>query len=243
MFPILQLGPLAIQVPGLFMLAGVWIGIMVTERTAARFNLSPDLLNSLVFYALIAGVVGARLAYVLRYFETYLGNPLSVLALNPYTLSPSEGLLAGVLAAWVFGQRKGLKLWRTLDALTPGLAVFMVAVALAHVSSGDAFGSPTGVPWAIDLWGAARHPSQVYELVGAAIILGLVIRLRSHPLPAGMYTLTFVSLTSAAHLLLEGFRGDSALIFGGVRQAQIISLAILLAALIGIRMRSVKSQR
>ena len=37
MFPILQLGPLALQVPGLLLLVGLWIGTLVVEREAVRY--------------------------------------------------------------------------------------------------------------------------------------------------------------------------------------------------------------
>ena len=67
------------------------------------------------------------------------------------------------------GQRRHLPLWRSLNALTPSLSAFPVSVGVAHLSSGDAFGTPASMPWAIELWGARRHPTQVYE-----ILLGLL---------------------------------------------------------------------
>ncbi len=47
----------------------------------------------------------------------------------------------------------------------------MLAVPLANLASGDAFGAPSSLPWAIELWGAARHPVQIYEAVAAGLIL------------------------------------------------------------------------
>lgn len=233
MLPILQVGPLAIQLPGLLLLAGVWVATALIERSAPRFKLSPALVSNMIFYALIAGLLGARLGYVLHYLDAYIANPLGVLALNPNTLSLPEGLLTGVLVAVIYGQRKGLPLWPTLDAITPGLAVFMLALGLAHLSSGDAFGAPTNVPWALRLWGAERHPAQVYEILAAAAILLIVLRSQRERMTAGVHALDFVALTAAARLFLEAFRGDSVLILGGLRQAQLVSLLILLAALVG----------
>jgi prolipoprotein diacylglyceryltransferase len=42
MFPVLQIGPLALPVPGLTMLAGVWIGLWLVEKEAARLQLDPE---------------------------------------------------------------------------------------------------------------------------------------------------------------------------------------------------------
>ena len=67
MFPILQLGPLAIQLPGLFLLAGIWFATWLIDREAPRHRVPGAALNTLVFYGLIAGIIGARLAYVSRY--------------------------------------------------------------------------------------------------------------------------------------------------------------------------------
>ena len=234
MLPILQVGPLAIQLPGLLLLAGVWIATVVIERAAPRFKVSPALVNNMIFYALIAGLLGARLGYVLQYLDAYSGDPLGIVALNPNTLSLPEGLLTGGLVAFVYGQRKGLPLWSTLDAITPGLAVFMLALGLAHLSSGDAFGAPTNVPWAIRLWGADRHPSQIYEVLAAAGILILVLRSQEDRPAAGVHVLSFMALSAGARLILEAFRGDSVLILGSLRQAQLVSLVMLLAALAGM---------
>jgi hypothetical protein len=49
MFPILQIGPLAIQVPGLIILAGLWLGLSLAERRAKKRESNPSVLYNLVF--------------------------------------------------------------------------------------------------------------------------------------------------------------------------------------------------
>lgn len=237
MYPIFQIGPLALQVPGLLLLGGVWLAILMVERAAPRHAVAASVVNNMIFYSLIAGIVGARLGYVIRYFDAYRANPLSMVALDPNTLSPSFGLLFALIGALIYGQRQRLPLWPTLDALTPGAAVFMLALGFAHFASGDAFGAPTSVPWAIELWGANRHPSQVYEILAAGLILLIVLRLQQQRWVAGVHVLMFVSLSATVRLFLEAFRGDSVLLFSGIRQAQLVSLAILLTALTVIHFR------
>ena len=62
MFPVLQIGPLALPVPGLALLIGVWIGLWLAEIEAARLGIGPETVYNLAFIGLVAGLLGARLA-------------------------------------------------------------------------------------------------------------------------------------------------------------------------------------
>jgi len=78
-----------------------------------------------------------------------------------------------------------------------------------------------------------RHPSQVYEIATALFILNL-IGLRKPFSAAGVQFLAFLAWTAGARLFLEAFRGDSTLIFGGLRLGQIFAWIVLAAALVGV---------
>ncbi len=78
----------------------------------------------------------------------------------------------------------------------------------------------------------------MYEILGAAVILGLVIRLGTKPQFPGLLFLAFAALTAAARLFLEAFRGDSVIVFGGLRQAQLVALGVLIVALAGLHLRA-----
>lgn len=238
MFPVLQVGPVAVQVPGLLILAGVWVGITLVERECSKRHVPAGLVSNLIFLAMVGGVIGARLGYVARYFDIYLQTPLSVLSLNPNALSISDGFLSAGVVALIYGQRKGLPFWPTLDALTPGFAALAVAVAAAHLASGDAFGAPTQAFWGIDLWGARRQPTQVFEMVLAGAWLVVVLRMKNQLPFHGFEVLSWLALSAAARLFLEAFRGDSVIVLGGVREAQLISLVVLWAALLGLHLRA-----
>lgn len=229
MLPILQLGPFAIQVPGLALLLGLWVGLSLGEREARRLSLNPDAIYNLAFTGLVVGVLAARLSYVARYFGAYVLDPLGIFSLNPSTLIPLDGFLIGCLAAVIYGTRKRLRLRPTLEALAPALAVMGVALALAHLASGDAFGAPARLPWSIFLWDEYRHPSQVYELLAA---LGVLAAWRWVRLPAAGWSFLFVvALSAAVRVFLEAFRGDSLLLAGGLRAAQVWGLVIVAGAL------------
>jgi len=118
------------------------------------------------------------------------------------------------------------------------LAVFAVFLGIAHLSSGDAFGGPTSMPWAIELWGARRHPTQVYEILPAILALVLVWRLRRTRTFPGFLCLAWLAIAAGSRPLVEPFRGDSVTIFGALRGAQLASLSVLAAVLASLHLRA-----
>lgn len=245
MLPVLQIGPLAIQTPGLAMLLALWLGMALAEKHAPQHGLPANKLYNLVFIALMAGIIGARLVYVLQYPAAFLSSPLSLFSLNPGLLNVIGGVLVAGVVSVAYAQRAKLPFWSTLDALTPALAVCMVGLGIAHIASGTAFGASTLLPWGVILWGETRHPTQIYETLAAASILGLLwpgkVRL-SIRLPGDTF-LHFIALSAAARLLLEAWRGDSILLPGGLRLAQVIAWLIMAACWLVWRARHKQSSQ
>jgi len=235
MLPTLQVGPLALQLPGLIVLIGLWLGLTLAERQAGRCGIKGSDLYNLVFVALLSGIIGARLSFLLRYPQAFAASPFSLISLNPDLLEPFGGLAAALLGGLIYAQRKAMPFWSSLDALTPALAVLLLALGFAHLASGAAFGAPSELPWAIEMWGARRHPSQMYEILAAGFILALIWPGRGilQPNKAGIYFSGFVALSAGARLLLEGFRGDSSLLAAGLRSAQVGAWLLLAVSLLG----------
>ena len=214
----------------ILLLAALWIALTLAEKRAQRHGISGDALNNTIFYSLFGYILGGRLLYAFSNYAVFLRSPLSVFSLNLDLFDPGSGLVVAVLVGVVYGSRQKLPLWQNLDALTPFFAAMAVGLALSHLAEGTAFGAPTNLPWGIELWNATRHPTQMYELAGALIILGL-IWFRKLDSPAGSDFLLFVALTAGARLFLEAFRGDSRLIFGDLRLAQILAWIVLAGVL------------
>lgn len=236
MLPTLQVGPFAIPVSPMIILIGLWVGLTLAERNAPRYGVNANDLYNLMFIALVAGVVGARLAYVARYPAIFASSPISAFSTNPDLLDPWGGIAVGLIAALIYGQRKKISLWPLLDAITPGLALLWVTFGFSHLASGSAFGMPTDLPWGIELWGAIRQPTQVYEIFAALVILGTVWPGSRITIgrPSGGAFLFFSACTAGARLFLEAFRGDSVILVGGIRSTQVIAWVILAISLWGL---------
>jgi phosphatidylglycerol---prolipoprotein diacylglyceryl transferase len=234
MFPIVQLGPFAVQVAPFLLLLGVLVGAHQVEKEATRLKLNAGVVSNLVFVALIAGLVGARLGYVSQHRNSYLADPLGALALNLTALASFAGIVIGVAAASIYGWRRRLPLRSTLDALAPGLVVMAVALGWAHLANGDAYGAPAKLPWSIYLWGEYRHPSQIYEITAALAILGVWWWARNKRTFDGFNFLLVVALYAMMTIFFEAFRGDSLTFAGGWRAAQVAGVAVLAACLVGM---------
>jgi len=235
MYPYLRVGPYLLQLSGLALLTGIWIGISLIEKEAARLKMDASKVTNTVFYGLVAGLIGARLGYALQFLDVYVSNPLSLFSLNANTLSPELGALIGLIVAFMFGQRYQLSLRPTLDALAPGLAVFMIALGVAHILSGNAYGAPAFLPWSIFLWADYRHPSQIYETAAAFAIFLVAWRRPFGSQGTGFNFLFVVAASSIARIFLEAFRGDSVVWPGGFRAAQVIGLGVLTVSIIFMR--------
>ena len=210
----------------ILLLAALWLGASLAEKRAQRHRISSEALNNVVYYSVLGYVIGGRLLFVLANLSAFVPNPLSTFSLNPDLFDPTGALITGVLVGLIYGRRQGLPLLPALDALTPLFAIIAIGLSLSHLAAGTAFGSPTTLPWGIELWNATRHPSQIYELIVAFIIFAL-IWFRKRESPPGMEFLLFTSLTAGAYLFLDAFREDSRLIFGGIRLGQILAWLLL----------------
>ena len=214
----------------ILLLAALWIGLLLAEKRTHKHGISKDILNNLVYYCLFGYLLGGRILYALSHISAFSQSPLSLFSPNPDLFDPWAAMVVAVLVGFVYGSRQKLPLWSTLDALTPLFAALAVGLSLSHLAAGTAFGSPTEAPWSIELWNATRHPTQVYELIASLLIFGWIWFRKTDP-PTGSSVLWFAALTAGARLFLEAFRGDSTLIFGGLRLAQVIAWVLLAVAL------------
>jgi phosphatidylglycerol:prolipoprotein diacylglycerol transferase len=119
-----------------------------------------------------------------------------------------------------------------LDVFTPALAIFSIFLGLSHLASGKAFGIPTSLPWGINLWGEKRHPSQVYEIFAALIILLIFWwRFGKQTIPGALFLL-IITATAGVRLFLETWRGDNMALIGGIRLSQLIAWFVMALGLI-----------
>lgn len=226
----------------ILILAALWLGLTLSEKRVDQHGISKEALNNLVYYSILGYILGGRILFVLAHLTAFTQSPLGIFSINIDLFDPVGALLTALLVGSIYGQRRKLPLWPTLDALTPLFAILAIGLSLSHLAAGTAFGSPTNLPWGIELWNATRHPTQLYELIASLLIFGF-IWFRKADSPAGSDFLWFSALTAGSRLIFEAFRGDSTLVFGGIRLAQIFAWAVLAAAIVAGELLRAKERK
>ncbi len=245
MLPVLQVGPLAIPVYPLALLLAGWIALEVAARLARRLGVDGDHVYNAGLYGLVAGFVAARFAHVIAYWPAYRSQPLEIFGFNTQAFLLWPGVIAALAVAGWYIYRRRLPLAALLDACAPGLLVGGAVAGIGALLAGRAYGAPTDLPWAVELWGVARHPSQVYEALAALLVAVLTGRIALRRGAAAAAALVALAGYGLSRWLLEPFRAAelTAVILGGLRAAQVWGLAVALAGLWGLRVIGRRAQQ
>lgn len=176
MFPIINIGPLAIQAGGFILVLSLFIGLWVTGIFSKNIGTNGEVIENSLLFGLISGIFASRIGFLLQNPSIFTENPLSLFSLTPSMLNTGFGFLAGITTSIIYAQKKRLPIWPTLDTLSPLVVLLFAGIHLANFANGEHFGLPTDLPWGIELWNEIRHPVQAYTFVLSIIALvGLTI--------------------------------------------------------------------
>ena len=247
MFPIINIGPLAIQAAGLILLFSFFLGTWLSGKFASGLTTNADALENSILFGLITGILGARIGFMLIYPEVLISNPLNLVSLTPSMLDASFGVLVGILTALIIAQKKHLPLWPTLDTLTPFFILIFAGIHLANYANGEAFGLPTQLPWGIQLWNTVRHPVQRYALIlAAALFTWLLAHTRLFTSTGFMHSGVLFNLVIAGlgfiTLFTRAFIAEKVLL-GNIDFYQLIALAVLLGSMMMIYTRAFPARK
>ncbi len=230
-----RLGGLAIHWYGIIVALAVLIGLWYAAREARRAGIDAEAFESGAWWVGIAGVLGARALYVLqRGLDPGMG-PLGFFMIWDGGLSFYGGLVAAGLALAVFARRRHLSPARLADVAAPPAALGMAIGHLGCVVSGDSFGVPTTLPWAVVYrnpgamapLGVRLQPTQLYEAVAVGVLfvaLGAG-RTRLERLGAGAVAGAYLVGLSAIRFVLFFLRDEPPLLLG-LKTAQWIGLGL-----------------
>lgn len=237
MFPVLQLGPFSLPTYPLALLLAGWIALEIGARAAQRLGVDGDHVYNAGLYGLVAGGIAARFGHVIVYWPAYRSQPLEVFGFNTSAFLLWPGIVGALAVAGWYIYRRRLPFAGMLDAIAPGLLVGVAIAQIGALLAGRAYGAPTNLPWAVNLWGVARHPSQAYEALAALAIAGLTLQMIRQGGRPGTTALIALAGYGLSRWLLEPFRAAeiSPVILGGLRAAQVWGLGMALATLWGLR--------
>ena len=240
---------------GVMMFFAFLVGGVVGKAEMERKGYDGEKMWDMVFMAVIGGIVGAKLYYVLLNWPQLVADPLRMIFSRGGMVWYGGFLGATALVVWEV-RRSKLPLGQMADVTAPGLALAYATGRIGCFLVGDDWGRPTGLPWGIrfprgtpptsvavierefgmqvdpdliERYGqiVPVHPTQLYEVALSTIIFFVLWKLRKHPHKAGWLFMVWLALAGAERFLVEIFRAKDDRFLGPLTIAQIISLALI----------------
>ena len=232
-FPTIALGPVSLRTFGLAVAAGVVIGSFFAARYGEEYAIPRDVTYSLAMRMVVAGVIGARITWVLTHLDQ-VNSPLDALAIWQGGLQFSGGFVLAVIAGYpIFSRWNRLTRWNSLDGCAYGLAAGIGIGRIGCYAVGEHFGRITTFPLAVRFdGGSVREPSlgdiplepglvfhqtSLYELLSMVVLFAILtwlLYLRKERVGPGTAMAVFCGFYGVSRFALDSLRVNDALTFG-----------------------------
>jgi phosphatidylglycerol:prolipoprotein diacylglycerol transferase len=134
---------------GLMMVIGFLLGFFLLGRLGRRIASNPQLITNLALYCLIAGVVGARVFYVVHHFDQLKRPWVSMFAVWQGGLEFYGGVIFAIPVIVLYSRYYKLPIRPCLDIIAITLMLGLVFGRIGCFLNGCCFGKPTELPWAV----------------------------------------------------------------------------------------------
>ncbi len=153
---------LTVKSYGLMMVIGFLAAVTLIRFLSRSFTKDPQHITNAALYSLIAGVDGARLFFVIHYFDSFRDDPLSVFAIWKGGLELLGGVLLAIAVIFLYIRYHKLPLRHYLDVLAVGLMLALVFGRIGCFLNGCCYGKPTDLPWGVHFpYGSFSYRSQI----------------------------------------------------------------------------------
>jgi len=232
---IVQIGPFKIHSFGLMMALSFLVTTLLGAREFRRRGLPPDQANEVGLGAMIGGVLGAKIYYLLDHFGDLLREPVAMI-FSGSGLTWYGGFIGGAIGAlWVTRWRR-IPLLTLCDISAPLLGLGYAIGRMGCFLNGDDYGRPTTVPWAMAFpkgtppTNIPVHPSQLYEVAGGLLIYFVLNGLKTRMGKVGSLFGLYLMMAGTERFLVEFVRTNEPLWLGAT-MAQWISVGLFAAGL------------
>lgn len=231
MYPVLfQIGPLTVYSYGVMIAAAFFVGFVIARLEAKRKGFHPDLAYDLVLAGAIAGLIGARVVFVLGHWRTDFGlNPVSVFYVWQGGLVWYGGFIGGGLGILALVLRRKLPVAKVADLAAPAVALGSAVGRIGCLLNGCCYGVVSRVPWALTFVGQTlpRHPTQIYDGLYNLAIFGVLWSIRKRVKADGMLFWLYVTMYGVGRFTVEIFR-ENTFFIGPFSVSQFLSLVLFL---------------
>lgn len=251
LFGLLQ-QPWSLHTYGLFIAVGFLLGMSLARRQAEREGQDGEAIVDLTFYLLLAGLLGARVVFILTQLPSFLAHPAEILMFWRGGLVWYGGFLGAIVYLLAHSWRQKAPFFKTVDLLIVPMALAHGFGRLGCLAAGCCFGHPTTKPWGIVFpvhsmaqeaqWLAGQihalspslpvHPTQLYEAGAEFAMFALLAGLRRNKRFDGQLFLIWLGVYPVLRSIIEMFRGDKERGVWVLSTSQYISIGVGLSALL-----------
>jgi prolipoprotein diacylglyceryl transferase len=244
---VVHLGPVPLHMYGLMIAIGVLVAAKVGKVRYIRKG-GPDLsdedrkvrgeaFDSIAFWAVVGGIVGARLYHVVTDYQLFEGHPERIVQIWKGGLGIWGAVIGGALAAWIVGRRHKLVFADIADSIVPGLAFAQAIGRWGNWFNQELFGGPSSLPWAVEIDPAHRpagyahaatfQPTFLYESLWCAALGFFLLWVdRRFTLARGQLFWLYAAGYTAFRFVMEEMRIDPAHTIGPLRVNAWVSIVV-----------------
>ena len=261
MYPeLFRIGDFPIPTYGALLAFGLLLALFVASRLAARDGLPRERIYDLGLWAIIGGLLGAKILMILT---EGLPPRLSLEYLFDFLRSGGVyygGFLGGFMTVAIVTRLYRLNFWKVGDAFAPGVALGQFFGRLGCFAAGDDWGKPTDLPWGVQFTEGAHasvgvpifkadgsnlylHPVQLYESFTMLLVFVFLYYLHRRKKFDGQVLIAYGIIYALVRFVIDFFRDDPrGDIFGltsltGLSTSQLISLLVAGGALLFLVLR------
>lgn len=221
---------IAVRWYGIIMATGILLGLLLALRETKRLGINENVLLDLIIFAIPAGVIGARIYYVIFNWDYYSGNIWKIINVRGGGMAIHGTLIAAVITAIIYSKIRKVSFWLLADITAPSIILGQAIGRWGNFINQEAYGVPTDLPWGIMVEGVKVHPTFLYESLWNSGVFFVLMWFRKKKKVEGEVFLLYGVLYSAGRFFIEALRIDS-LMLGNIRVAQLISVVIIITAL------------
>ena len=233
----LEIGPLSLHYYGLAIAVGILLAVWLLRRRYTAAGGDPELPDRVAVVAVLAGMVGARLAYVSTNLDRFAERPWAILFVWEGGLAFYGGLTLGALAGLWYLRRNNALDPVFLDAAAPCLPLAHAVGRWGNYFNQELYGTPTGLPWGLEIAAepAPVHPTFLYESLGNLALFAVLLALgRTGRLVRGSLIFVYLVGYGTIRFLLELIRTDTDFRLLGLSRNGYVSALVVIVGLVGL---------
>lgn len=242
MYPdLIRIGDFVISSFGVMVAIAFLTAYWISSKEFKRKDLSEELLGNLFIAAMIGGIGGAKLLYLLENIplKELLSSPIQhIFARGGLTFY--GGLIGSLILGWIVVKRHKISFWNMGDAVAPALALAYSIGRIGCFLVGDDYGVPSDLPWAVAFPKGLPptlekvHPTQAYEVIIMAFVFLFLWKIRKRDYKIGFLFSIYLILAGLERFLIEIIRNTTASPIPGLSIAQLIAIVLILAGAVKI---------